>query len=66
MGHPIIGDDRYGFDEANKIFNAKGYKRMFLHAKCLRFQHPVTQTLQTVVAPLPKQLDDLLSHEEQI
>ena len=66
MGHPIIGDDRYGFDEANKIFRNKGYKRMFLHAKTLRLQHPASQTMLFISAPLPTQLEDLLTHEEPI
>ncbi len=66
LGHPIIGDDRYGVDEINKTFKAKGYKRMFLHAQTLRFQHPVTGALMTISAPLPAQLENLLSHEEQV
>ena len=66
LGHPIIGDDRYGVDEINKAFKSKGYKRMFLHAQTLRFQHPVTGAQMTISAPLPAQLENLLSHEEQI
>ncbi|GAB6142362.1 23S rRNA pseudouridine(955/2504/2580) synthase RluC [Methylosoma difficile] len=66
LGHPIIGDDRYGFEDANKLFRQKGYKRMFLHAKTLKFQHPVSQAMLSISAPLPKQLDDLLKHEEPL
>ena len=66
LGHPIIGDDRYGVDEVNKAFKSKGYKRMFLHAQTLRFQHPVTGAQMIISAPLPAQLENLLSHEEQI
>ena len=40
LNHPIIGDDRYGLDDINKAFKNKGYKRMFLHAETLQFQHP--------------------------
>jgi len=66
LGHPIVGDERYGEDEVNKAFKNKGYKRMFLHAKTLRFQHPVTGIVMTISAPLPLQLENLLKYEEQI
>jgi 23S rRNA pseudouridine955/2504/2580 synthase len=66
LGHPIVGDERYGIDEVNKTFKNKGYKRMFLHAHTLKFQHPVTGILMTISAPLPAQLENLLKHEEQI
>ncbi|MDD5411438.1 MAG: 23S rRNA pseudouridine(955/2504/2580) synthase RluC [Methylobacter sp.] len=66
LGHPIVGDDRYGIDEVNRGFKARGYKRMFLHAEKLKFQHPVTGESLTILAPLPQQLEDLLKHEEQV
>ena len=53
LGHPIVGDERYGIDEVNKGFKNKGYKRMFLHAETLKFQHPVTGVLMSISAPLP-------------
>lgn len=66
LGHPIVGDDRYGSDELNRGFKARGYKRMFLHAQQVTFKHPVTGVALTIVAPLPRQLEALLKHEEQI
>ncbi|MDP3008457.1 MAG: 23S rRNA pseudouridine(955/2504/2580) synthase RluC [Methylococcales bacterium] len=66
LGHPIVGDERYGEDDANKHFRHKGYKRMFLHAQVLRFQHPVTGVAMAVTAPLPPQLDHLLKHEQPL
>lgn len=66
LGHPIVGDERYGQDEANKAFRNRGYKRMFLHAATLQFVHPVSGEPVTVSAPLPQQLDDLLSHEKSL
>jgi 23S rRNA pseudouridine955/2504/2580 synthase len=66
LGHPIVGDERYGVDDVNKVFKNKGYKRMFLHANTLKFQHPVTGILMNISAPLPSQLENLLKHEEQI
>ncbi|MFA6161965.1 MAG: 23S rRNA pseudouridine(955/2504/2580) synthase RluC [Methylobacter sp.] len=66
LGHPIVGDDRYGIDEVNRGFKARGYKRMFLHAEKLKFQHPVTGEPLTILAPLPQQLEDLIKNEEQV
>ena len=66
LGHPIIGDDRYGIDEVNRHFKSKGYNRMFLHAATLKFQHPVTEQLLTISAPLPQPLNNLLTHEKQV
>jgi 23S rRNA pseudouridine955/2504/2580 synthase len=66
LGHPIIGDERYGLEEVNKIFKNKGYKRMFLHAQTLKFPHPVTGAFMSISAPLPPQLENLLKHEEQV
>ncbi|MDD5273687.1 MAG: 23S rRNA pseudouridine(955/2504/2580) synthase RluC [Methylovulum sp.] len=66
LGHPIVGDERYGQDDVNKAFRSRGYKRMFLHATTLQFQHPVSGAALTFSAPLPQQLDDLLNYEERL
>lgn len=63
LGHPIVGDERYGRDDINLTFRQKGYKRMFLHAKTLSFSHPITGEAMKINAPLPQQLEDLLSKE---
>ncbi len=66
LGHPIVGDERYGLDDVNKAFKARGYKRLFLHAEKLQFRHPVTGALLKISAPLSARLADLLQHEEQV
>lgn len=66
LGHPIIGDERYGLDEINKAFKSRGYKRLFLHAQKLKFQHPVSGELLKILAPLPQDLEELLNYEEQV
>ena len=66
LGHPIVGDERYGQDDTNKHFRNKGHKRMFLHAQTLRFQHPVTGMAMVITAPLPSQLEHLLEHEQPL
>jgi 23S rRNA pseudouridine955/2504/2580 synthase len=66
LGHPIVGDERYGVADVNKTFHGKGYKRMFLHARELVFEHPVTGKPIKFEAPLPPQLQELLDHEEPV
>ncbi|WP_036228865.1 23S rRNA pseudouridine(955/2504/2580) synthase RluC [Marinobacterium jannaschii] len=40
LGHPIIGDDKYGVDAINREMRDLGFKRLFLHAAELRFPLP--------------------------
>lgn len=40
IGHPILGDDKYGDEDANKRAKAFGVKRLFLHAKSFAFSLP--------------------------
>ncbi len=58
LGHPIIGDKKYGFRKFNKWASEQsGLSRIALHARSVTFPHPLDGTPQTCVAPLP---DDLL------
>lgn len=66
MGHPIIADERYGVFELNREFKKRGYKRLFLHAERLEFIHPVTGLTVSFLAPLPDNLQELLTHEKSI
>ncbi len=63
MGYPIVADDRYGIENVNKELKKKGYKRLFLHAKQLQFNHPVTNELMSFKAPLSQDLEELLNNE---
>jgi len=65
-GHPIIGDDKYGDFPLNKSF-ARGsavqgvkFERMFLHAKQLRINHPVSGEEMCLQAPLPAECQALV------
>ncbi len=42
IGHPILGDDKYGDFALNRALRKRGLKRMFLHAAELSFAHPQT------------------------
>ena len=56
LGHPVLGDDKYGNFELNKRLRKEGLKRMFLHAASLRFAHPLTGVEMRLEAPLPRDL----------
>ena len=56
LGFPLAGDDKYGDFAWNKELARTGLKRMFLHAKELAFDHPVTRERMSFVAPLPPEL----------
>jgi 23S rRNA pseudouridine955/2504/2580 synthase len=66
LGHPIVADDRYGENETNKTFKKRGYKRLFLHAEQLQFNHPISGQALHFIAPLPADLQALLEHEKPL
>jgi len=57
IGHPILGDEKYGDFALNQALRKRGLKRMFLHAAELSFVHPVTGERVTVRSPLPADLE---------
>jgi 23S rRNA pseudouridine955/2504/2580 synthase len=57
LGHPVLGDDKYGDFELNRRLRKHGLKRMFLHAASLAFTHPSSGTALRIVAPLPGDLE---------
>ena len=63
LGHPIVGDDKYGDFPLNKSLAASGnLNRMFLHAASLRCKHPVSGEPLFIEAPLPDELQRFLDH----
>ncbi|WP_448098275.1 RluA family pseudouridine synthase [Luteibacter yeojuensis] len=59
-GHPLAGDPKYGDEEANKRFRAKGLKRMFLHAARMSFD--LGGKNYDFSAPLPDDLKAFLDN----
>lgn len=53
LGHPILGDRRYG--EAKALTKAWPYRRLALHALTLGFVHPLTGKTLVFEAPLPQE-----------
>lgn len=60
-GHPVAGDDKYGDRAANKALGSAGLARMFLHAASVAFRWPLDGARFQVQAPLPADLEALLS-----
>lgn len=65
LGHPILGDERYGQEEANKDFRRQGLRRLFLHASQLSVAHPVSGEEMRLHAPLEEELEVFLRHLRQ-
>jgi 23S rRNA pseudouridine955/2504/2580 synthase len=51
---------KYGDKEFNDSMRGLGCRRLFLHAKSLRFKHPLSDQWVVVDAPLPDDLGKVL------
>jgi 23S rRNA pseudouridine955/2504/2580 synthase len=60
IGHPIVGDGKYGGSGQENAGEGWGAqlggeisRKLHLHARSIRFVHPITRDTVTVTAPLP-------------
>lgn len=71
IGYPILGDKLYGQPDdvflehlrvgpTDRVRAAIGFARHCLHARALTFPHPRTGVAQTVVAPIPADMQSVL------
>jgi len=60
IGHPVVGDPVYGSGHAHPNIPLQ---RQFLHAYQLSFTHPVSGNVIELEAPLPPDLDFVLSQK---
>jgi 23S rRNA pseudouridine955/2504/2580 synthase len=60
LGSPILGDTKYGDDEANRKIRAIGLRRLFLHAHRISFRWPGEADELIFHAPLPIDLEELV------
>lgn len=63
IGHPIVGDGKYGGSGQENLGDGWGAqlggeisRKLHLHARSLSFDHPVTGKRITVTAPLPEHM----------
>jgi 23S rRNA pseudouridine955/2504/2580 synthase len=62
--HPVAGDDKYGNREFNKLMKTFGLKRLFLHAWRLGITHPQSGAPLQLEAPLPVNLQQVITNLE--
>ncbi len=60
IGYPIAGDPVYGAGRGSKARGELGLRGQALHARELRFRHPVTEEPMQFVAPLPQDFEAAL------
>jgi 23S rRNA (uracil1939-C5)-methyltransferase len=61
IGHPVLGDDRYGHAPTNRFFEEKNsLDRTFLHCVRIEFDHPTKNQRMLVEAPMPGDLRAVL------
>ena len=58
IGHPLVGDPKYGDREMNKRFHEMGLDRLFLHASHMSFE--LEDRAYSFSAPLPDDLKNFL------
>lgn len=63
IGHPIIGDGKYGGSGQENLGDGWGSqlggeisRKLHLHARSIRFVHPITKQTITLTAPLPEHM----------
>ncbi|WP_333817845.1 RluA family pseudouridine synthase [Tabrizicola sp.] len=63
IGHPILGDGKYGGSETENLGDGWGAgaggelsKKLHLHARSLTIEHPITKKPMTFTAPLPEHM----------
>ena len=63
IGHPIVGDGKYGGSGQENLGDGWGAqlggeisRKLHLHARSIRFEHPITKKPVTITAPLPEHM----------
>jgi 23S rRNA pseudouridine955/2504/2580 synthase len=63
IGHPIVGDGKYGGSGQENLGEGWGAqlggeisRKLHLHARSIRFAHPITGDTVTITAPLPEHM----------
>lgn len=57
LGHAILGDDKYGFEDQDKAIKSK---RLYLHAHLAGFTHPRTGEKMRIESPLPSEFTAMM------
>lgn len=62
IGHPVVGDTIYGNKKLNEKFQEKFQIQIqFLHAEKISFVPPREKSKKTITAPLPKEMNKIIT-----
>lgn len=64
-GHALLGDDKYGSREGQRLAERFGLGRLFLHAASLTFPEPNSGRPVRIKAPLDDELNETLARARQ-
>jgi 23S rRNA pseudouridine955/2504/2580 synthase len=62
LSSPVLGDEKYGDEAANRRMRELGLKRLFLHAHRISFRWPGDKRDTVIEAPLPDDLEWVLGN----
>ena len=63
LGNPIVGDRKYKSSEDNNSQDLPySFKKLFLHARCVNFVHPISKKITKIEAPLPRHMGLVWKH----
>ena len=63
LGNPIVGDRKYkSSEDKNSQDFPYSFKKLFLHARCVTFVHPISKKPTKIEAPLPKHMGLVWKH----
>lgn len=63
LGHAILGDDKYGYEDQDKSIKSK---RLYLHAHLAGFTHPRTGEKMRIESPLPAEFTAMMKNFDQV
>eukprot|EP00927_Polykrikos_kofoidii_P002864 TRINITY_DN11145_c0_g1_i1.p1 TRINITY_DN11145_c0_g1~~TRINITY_DN11145_c0_g1_i1.p1 ORF type:complete len:1019 (+),score=179.54 TRINITY_DN11145_c0_g1_i1:65-3121(+) len=58
LGHPLLADSKYGAPASDRALS----RRIFLHSYMMQFRDPINWQCLEVIAPLPRELSQVLVH----
>ena len=63
LGNPIVGDRKYkSSEDKNSQDFPYSFKKLFLHARCVNFVHPISKKITKIEAPLPRHMGQVWKH----
>ena len=63
LGNPILGDRKYkSSEDKNSQDFPYSFKKLFLHARCVNFVHPISKKITKIEAPLPRHMGLVWKH----